>query len=57
MMIYMLSYASVPSVGNYLLPLTMFLSAVIGFLNSTVVMRLCQPNGKITYIYNMMIQE
>ena len=57
MMIYMLSYASVPSFGNYLLPLTMFLSAVIGFLNSTVVMRLCQPNGKITYIYNMMIQE
>ena len=33
-----------------------FLSAVIGFLNSTVMMRLCQPSGEIAYLY-MILHE
>ena len=39
----------------YLLPFTTFLSAIIGFLSSTVVMKFCQPNGEIAYIYDLTI--
>ena len=40
---------------SYLLSFVTFLSAIIGFLNSTVVMRLCDPNGEIAYIYDLTV--
>ena len=40
---------------NYLPSFIVFDSAIIGFLNSTVLMRLCQLNGEIVYIYNLTV--
>ena len=54
------NYASLPSFLmymclSYLPSFVAFLSAIIGFLSSTVVMQLCQPNGEIAYIYDLTV--
>ena len=40
---------------SYLPSFAAFFSAIIGFLSSTVVMRLSQPNGEIAYIYDLTV--
>ena len=57
--LYALKYASVLCwyfiCLNYLRSFTTFLSAIIDFFNSSVLMRLYQPNGEIAYIYGLTI--